>query len=150
VPYGHKLKARHNLDVMHIEKNICERLIGTVLNIPGKTKDTIKASLDLKDLGIKMELQFRETEDSCQMPHAQYTLFKEQKNAFCDCDFSREVKFTNRFASNISRCLIVDGTKVHGLKTCDCHILLQIILPAAMRGCLDKDIYEAMVELGTF
>jgi hypothetical protein len=38
---------------MHIEKNICESLMVTILNIPGKTKDTIKARLDLKDLGIK-------------------------------------------------------------------------------------------------
>jgi hypothetical protein len=55
-PYWHKLKVRHNLDVMHIEKNICESLMTTILNIPGKTKDTIKARLDLKDLGIKKEL----------------------------------------------------------------------------------------------
>jgi hypothetical protein len=78
------LKVRHNLDVMHIDKNICESLIATILNIPRKTKDTIKARLDLKDLGIKKELQFRETGDSCQMPDARYTLPKEQKKAFCD------------------------------------------------------------------
>lgn len=58
-PYWHKLKLRHNLDVMHIEKNICESLIATILNIVGKTKDTAKPRLDLKDLGIKKELQFR-------------------------------------------------------------------------------------------
>jgi hypothetical protein len=69
---------------MHIEKNICKSLMVTILNIPGKTKDTIKARLDLKDLGIKKVLQFRETRDSCQMPHARYTLSKEQKKAFCD------------------------------------------------------------------
>jgi hypothetical protein len=49
----------------------------TILNIPRKTKDTIKARLDLKYLRIKKELQFRETGDSCQMPHARYTLYKE-------------------------------------------------------------------------
>jgi hypothetical protein len=77
LPYWHKLKVRHNLDVMHIEKNICESLMATIVNIPRKTNDTIKARLDLKDLGIKKELQFRESGDSCQMPHAQYTLSKE-------------------------------------------------------------------------
>jgi hypothetical protein len=70
LPYWHKLKVRHNLDVMHNEKNICESLMVSILNIPGKTKDTIKSRLDLKDLGIKKELQFREIGDSCQMPHA--------------------------------------------------------------------------------
>jgi hypothetical protein len=147
-PYWHKLKVRHNLDVMHIEKNICESLMMTILNIPRQTKDTIKARLDLKDLGIKKELQFRETGDSCQMPHARYTLSKEQKKAFGD--FLWEVKFPNGFASNISRCLNADGTKVQGLKTHDCHILLKRKLPATMRGFLDKDINEAIAVLGTF
>jgi hypothetical protein len=131
---------------MHIEKNICESLMATILNIPRKIKDTIKARLHLKDCGIKKELQFKETGDSCQMPHARYTLSKEQKKAFCG--FLREVKFPDGFASNVSRCLNADGTKVQGLITHDCHILLQRILPAAMRGFLDKDIYEEIVELG--
>jgi hypothetical protein len=72
------------------------------------------------------------TRDSCQMPHAQYTLSKEQKKAFCD--FLREVKFLDGFASNISRCLNTDGTKLQGMKTHDCHILLQRILSVAMRA----------------
>jgi ribosomal protein L24E len=70
LPCWHKLKVRHNLDVMHIEKNKCESLIATILNIPRKTKYTIKARLDLKYLGIKKQLQFRETRDSCQMSNA--------------------------------------------------------------------------------
>ena len=39
LPYWNDLLVRHNLDVMHIEKNVCESLIGTLLNIPGKTND---------------------------------------------------------------------------------------------------------------
>jgi len=79
LPYWKKLKLRHNLDVMHIEKNIYENLIGTILNIIGKTKDTVKARLDLKDLGIKEELQLTEDGDSCEMPNARFTLSKEKK-----------------------------------------------------------------------
>jgi hypothetical protein len=146
LPYWHKLMVRLYLDVMHIEKNICEILIATILNITEKIKNTIKARHDLKDLGIKKELQFREDGDSCQMSHALYTLSNEQKKAFYD--FIQEVRFPDGFASNISRCLNAEGTKVQGLKTHDCHILLQRILPASMRGFLDKDIYEAISELG--
>jgi len=47
LPYWEN-KCRHNLDVMHIEKkNICDNVIGTLLDIPGKTKDHTKARLDL-------------------------------------------------------------------------------------------------------
>ena len=44
LPYWSKLKLRHNLDVKHIEKNICESLMGIILNIIGKNKDTVKAT----------------------------------------------------------------------------------------------------------
>lgn len=146
--YWAKLKLRHNLDVMHIEKNICENLIGTIMNLEGKRKDTLNARIDLKDLNIKEELQLRKEGDSYVMPRARYTLSKEQVVAFCQ--FLRELKFPDGFASNISRCTSADGTKVQGLKTHDCHILLQRILPAGMRGFLDSDIYQAIAELGKF
>jgi hypothetical protein len=46
--YWSSLKLHHNLDVMHIEKNICESILGTLMNIEGKTKDTVKARKDLQ------------------------------------------------------------------------------------------------------
>jgi hypothetical protein len=46
------LLVRHNLDVMHIEKNICESIIGMLLHIDGKSKDSEKAWLDMQHLGI--------------------------------------------------------------------------------------------------
>lgn len=41
------LILRHNLDVMHIEKNVCDSILGTLLNIKGKTKDNLNSHLDL-------------------------------------------------------------------------------------------------------
>jgi hypothetical protein len=35
--------VRHAIDVMHVEKNMCEAFVGTLLDIPGKTKDTLNA-----------------------------------------------------------------------------------------------------------
>ena len=46
----------HNLDVMHIEKNVIDNIIGTLLNLDGKTKDNLKARQDLKDMDIRSEL----------------------------------------------------------------------------------------------
>ena len=41
------LILRHNLDVMHIEKNICDSIVGTLLSIDGKSKDNFNSRLDL-------------------------------------------------------------------------------------------------------
>jgi len=60
------------------------------------------------------------------------------------------VKFPDGYASSLSRCISADECKVQALKTHDCHILLQRILPASLRGIMDKEIYEAIAELGNF
>ncbi|GKD01720.1 transposon, En/Spm-like, transposase-associated domain protein [Tanacetum coccineum] len=39
--------GKHNLDVMHIEKNVCENIFNTVMDTP-KTKDNIKARMDIE------------------------------------------------------------------------------------------------------
>jgi hypothetical protein len=36
LPYWKDLDVRHSIDVMHIEKNVCESLLGTLLNTNGK------------------------------------------------------------------------------------------------------------------
>ena len=56
LPYWSSLDVRHCIDVMHVEKNVCDSVIGTLLNIQGKTKDGINARLDLGLMGIREEL----------------------------------------------------------------------------------------------
>ncbi|WVZ49373.1 hypothetical protein U9M48_000740, partial [Paspalum notatum var. saurae] len=148
LPYWSSLKLRHNLDVMHIEKNICEYFLGTFLGIPGKSKDTINARLDLEDMGIRKNLHLIPNGDSYSVPQAPYVMSKTQKLDFCR--FLRSVKFPDGYASNLATCISTDGCNLQGLKTHDCHILLQRILPAAIRGIMHKDIYEAIAELGNF
>ena len=55
--YWKFLLVKHVLDVMHIEKNICEALLGTLLNIPKKTKDKEYVRLDMAAMGIRTELR---------------------------------------------------------------------------------------------
>ena len=49
--YWKYLHVRHNLDVMHIEKNDYESIISTLLNILGKTNDGLNSCLDLLEMG---------------------------------------------------------------------------------------------------
>lgn len=56
LPYWEHNLLRHNLDMMHIEKNVFDNFIGTLLNLDNRSKDNLKARLDLVDLGIRPEL----------------------------------------------------------------------------------------------
>ena len=150
LPYWKDLMLPHNLDVMHIEKNVCENILCTLLSIPGKSKDTHNARLDLYDMGIRPELHLQQDGNSaCRAPPAPYVLGKDQKVEFCK--FLKGIKFPDGFADNLARYISEDGSKVVGkLKTHSCHILLQRIIAAGLRGLVRKDVYEAIAELGTF
>ena len=50
------MDVRHSIDTMHIKKNVCESMCGTLLQQRGKGKDHENAREDLKDMGIRPEL----------------------------------------------------------------------------------------------
>jgi hypothetical protein len=99
-------------------------------------------------MGIRKNLHLIPNGNSYTKPHAPYTMTKKQKANFCD--FLKTVKFPNGYASSLATCVTTDGCNLQGLKTHDCHILLQRIIPAAIRGIMHKNIYEADAELGNF
>ena len=60
LPYWEDHLLRHNLDVMHIEKNFFDNLMNTILNVQGKTKDNLKSRLNLVDICARSELHVDE------------------------------------------------------------------------------------------
>ncbi|GAB2270553.1 hypothetical protein Dimus_038857 [Dionaea muscipula] len=148
LPYWRTLALRHNLDVMHIEKNICDNILGTIMSIKGKNKDSLNARLDLKAMNIRPELHPIEKDNKFVIPGASYTLPKKEKHMFCK--FLKEVKFPDGFSSNISRCVNLKDEKISGMKSHDCHIFLQHLLPHAVSGLLPKEVCEALTELSLF
>nr|XP_016454527.1 PREDICTED: uncharacterized protein LOC107778742 [Nicotiana tabacum] len=148
LPYWKTLLLRHNLDVMHIEKNVCDNILGTILNVKGKTKDTIKARLDLQAMNIRKELHPIKSGDKYELPTACYTLSLEEKNKFLR--FLKNLTVPDGYLSNISQCVNTKDRKISGLKSHDCHGLLQYLLPLAIRGMLCKSICEPLIELSLF
>ena len=98
--YWSKLRIRHNLDVMHIEKNVCDSVVGTILDIEGKSKDTPKARKDLMDLGIKKQLWLVWNGIKYVKKHPFYTVKPHaQKEIF---EFLKYVKYPDGYATSIS------------------------------------------------
>ena len=81
--YWKSLYVRHNLDVMHIVKNICESLVDTMLNISGKSKDEVNARLNLVELGLRTDLAPVVHGKQIFLPPACYILSKKEKKLFC-------------------------------------------------------------------
>nr|ABA95313.2 transposon protein, putative, CACTA, En/Spm sub-class, expressed [Oryza sativa Japonica Group] len=134
LPYWKDLEVRHCIDLMHVEKNVCESLMGLLLN-PGTTKDGLNARRDLEDMGVWSELHPITTESSrVYLPPACYTLSKEEKIDLLTC--LSGIKVPSGYSSRISRLVSLQDLKLVGMKSHDCHVLITQLLPVAIRNIL--------------
>ena len=85
---------------MHIEKNIYDNIIDTILNISRKIKYGTKACLDLQKMGIQSELHLVHQGERFFIPLVYYSLFGEEKKNFCG--WFKIIKFSDTYASNVS------------------------------------------------
>ncbi|KAK5775766.1 hypothetical protein PVK06_043705 [Gossypium arboreum] len=69
---------------MHTEKNVCENIIGTILNVDRKSKDNLQSRLDLVDMGIRHELHPKVISNGkYRLPPYIFVMSKKQKEVFC-------------------------------------------------------------------
>ena len=103
----------HNLDVMHIEKNVVDNIIGTLLNLDGKTKDNLKVYQHLKDMGIRSELHLEKVRnDKTPAPHACYYMNTSENDGFLQ--LLKDVRVLDGYSSNISHCVKLKECKISG------------------------------------
>jgi hypothetical protein len=147
--YWKDLLQPHNLDAMHIEKNVFENIVHTLLGIDRKTKDNYNSRLDLEELGLREALHpVPIGEDLFDLPSAPYTLSPELKRLFCL--ILKGVRFPAGYASDIRKNVQVKEKKIVGLKSHDNHILLQYLLPLAVRKTLPEGVSAAIIRVSTF
>ncbi|XP_020258143.1 uncharacterized protein LOC109834511 [Asparagus officinalis] len=147
LPYWKELVLRHNLDVMHIEKNICESIISTMLH-SGKSKDGINARKDLEDIGIRKDLHPEQRGSRLYLPPAPHTFSRSEKKRFCKRIY--DFKGPDGYCSNIGNCITLEDCKIMRLKSHDYHVLMQQLLAIAIRGLLPKEPRKAIIRLSRF
>jgi len=108
---------------MHVEKNVCDSVIGMLLNIQGKTKDGLNTCQDLVDMGIRSQLHPRSDGKKIYLPPTCHTLSRKEKIIFCQC--LRRVKVPQGYSSNIKSLMQLKELKPVRLKSHDCHMLMQ-------------------------
>jgi hypothetical protein len=77
---------------------MCESLLGTLLNMNGKTRDYGHARADLKKIGIRPELWLNDSVKGTELPTSCITLLKHEKEF---CGFLKNVKLPSRYTINI-------------------------------------------------
>ena len=149
LPYWKNKKLKHNVDVMHVEKNISESTHGTLLGIEGKNKDTDKARIDLQNMNFRHTLHLKQCLDGSHDKHqAFFSLSPNERDGFYE--YLKSIKYPDGYKANISRSVNAKNGKLFGLKSHDYHVLLQQILPIRLQRFADKDISIVLFDLGNF
>ncbi|XP_073361549.1 uncharacterized protein [Aegilops tauschii subsp. strangulata] len=148
LPYFKKLLIRHNIDVMHNEKNVAEAIWNTVLD-NDKTKDNTKARLDQALLCKRKNLNLvPKPNDKWEKPRAPYCLTRAQVREIMR--WFLDLKFPDGYAANLRRGASLDQLKINGLKSHDFHIIMERLLPAMLRGFIDEDVWNVLAEVSFF
>lgn len=82
------------------------------------------------------------------MPAACHTMSREDKEIFLKV--LRNVRVSDGYASNILRCVRLKDRTISGLKSHDSHILMQQLLPIALRQSLPEKVVKPFVEIYAF
>ncbi|XP_010480840.1 PREDICTED: uncharacterized protein LOC104759628 [Camelina sativa] len=110
--YWKEMPVRHNLDVMHVERNVAASLVSTMLH-SAKSKDGVNARKDMQLLGIRKDLHPQARGKRTYLPPGPWSLSKTEKKVFCKrlSDF----RGPDGYCSNISRCVKIEDCTVKGL-----------------------------------
>ncbi|KAL9665799.1 hypothetical protein QQ045_000120 [Rhodiola kirilowii] len=100
LPYWQSFCHPYSLDVMHIEKNVFDNIIGTILGLEGKTKDDIKAQKGLEEQGVGRKLWFKPTGSRKEkVSKAPYTVTQSEKVKVLE--LMQDAKYLSGYAGSL-------------------------------------------------
>ncbi|XP_062165003.1 uncharacterized protein LOC133871592 [Alnus glutinosa] len=82
------------------------------------------------------------------LPAACHTMSNKDKINFLKV--IKNVKVPDGYASNVSRCVRLKERTISGLKSHDNHVIMQVLLPIALRRSLPDNVVRPLVELSAF
>jgi hypothetical protein len=116
---------------MYVTKNIFDTIIGTLLDLPRKSKDGLKSRTDLVQFELRPELHpISKPNGKYFLPPASYTLTVEEKKTFCQCLCG--VRVPTGLSSNISKLVSMNDFSMYGYNSHDFHVIMMVFLPIAI------------------
>jgi len=138
LPYWKTNLLHHNLDVMHIQKNMFENIFNMVMDVKGRTKDNIKVRMDIMLFCYRKIMKLVYAGSRIAKPKASFAL---DKNAqLLVYQWLKSLRFPNRHASNISRLVNLKDYRLYEMKSHDRHVFMKTLIPLAYRDLLPNGI----------
>jgi hypothetical protein len=137
------LPIRNLIDVMHVERNVCENLLGFLFG----SKDTAAVRRDLEEQDIRPHLHIHQRGvegDNYVKPPAPYVLTADEQRQFLEQVAS--ISVPTGYSANLKKHII--KKKLGSMKSHDFHIMLQYILPVCLRHLMHPSPRQAIIMLG--
>ena len=132
---------------MHIEENVFDNVINTVMDVIGKTKDNLNARKDMRDICDRPTLDV-DASNKGPKPNAIYTMNNEHGRVVCQ--WLKFVRFPNGYASNLGRCVDLNECKLIGLNNHVCHIFMERLILITLKEVLPNFVWGVITELSNF
>jgi hypothetical protein len=148
--YFKDLLLPHNIDLMHTEKNIAEALFVTLMDFPDKSKDNVKARLDLATLCDRPKEVMKPPAPGKQWRRTpvDWVLKKDHRKEVLQ--WLKTLMFPDGHAASLSRGVNLSTMRVFGMKSHDYHIWIERLLPAMTRGYVPDHVWRVLAELSFF
>ena len=133
---------------MHIEKNVFESIFNMFMDVKGKTKDNIKARLNIALLFNCKNIELVCEESRVTKPRASFIL---EKNAqLLVYKWLKSLCFPDGHTSNISRLVNTEECRLYGMKSHDYNVFMQTLILLAFRDLLPNEIWDALTKISHF
>ena len=108
---------------MHIEKNFCESIINTVMDVLGKTKDDVKARLDMAEMCDRRELNVRHGVNGRTLKlKVTYALSLDKRKGVCE--WAQQLTMPDGYCSNFANFVDMKCRKFRNMKSHNCDVFL--------------------------
>ncbi|KAI5428694.1 hypothetical protein KIW84_033622 [Lathyrus oleraceus] len=102
-----------------------------LMDVKDKTKDNEKARQDIEIWCNRKELELKpQPNGKLLKPKANYNLTSQEAKAVCQ--WLKELRMLDGYASNLERCVDANTGKLNGMKSHDCHIFMEQLLPIVL------------------
>ena len=136
-----ELPVRNTLDVMHIERNVSDNILRHLFG----EKDTLATRQDMVEAGKMAHLHLQPGPGGNYIkPKAPYVFTEEERSTFLR--LVSNTKVPTGYSSTLTK--HIGETRLGGLKSHDHHVLIEQILPAAVRTLLSRGVRETVIRVG--
>jgi len=110
---------------MHTKKNFLDNIMNTLMSVKGKSKDNIMSRMDIERFSSRPDLHI---DSKGKAPFPSYTLTNEAKKSLLQY-VKHAIRFPDGYLSDLGSCVDMENGKLSGMKSHDCHIFMERLLP---------------------